>query len=174
MGSIFSGHYGRRGKGPYLDEVPRVFANEAGGINSEHKSCSLFVPLDGLVHHVTVLQVRIGAMNQYRFVCKQCGSRCRILYFSADPRCRRCTGAHYRSQSESSATRLQRRAYKILKTVKFDSMDARQKIPGRHWSSHLHALHAAQRAIGIIVERNDRIMGLLHRDQLPTNVKTKA
>jgi hypothetical protein len=173
-GNIFSGHYGRRSSGSYLDQMPRLLAAQAASSLCKAESCSLFVPFDGLVHHVAVLQVRIGAMNQYRFVCKQCGRRCRILYLSTLPRCRRCTGAHYRSQSESSAARLQRRAYKILKTVKFDSMDAQQKMPGRHWSTHLRALQAAERAIGIIVKRNDRIMALLSRNQLIGNVKTKA
>jgi hypothetical protein len=173
-GNIFSGHYGRRSSGRYLDEIPRLLAFQAASNLSKAESCSLFVPVDGVVHRVAVKQVPVGAMNQYRFICKQCGSRCRILYLSPLPGCRRCTGARYRSQSESSATRLQRRAYKILTTVKFDTMDAQQKISGRHWTTHWRMLQAAERAIGIIVERNDRIMGVLSCNQLPTNVKTKA
>lgn len=168
-GNIFSGHYGRRSSRSYLDQMPRLLAAQAARSLGKAKSCSLFVPFNGLVHHVAVLQVRVGATNQFRFVCKQCGSRCRILYLSADPRCRRCTGARYRSQSESSATRLQRRAYKVLKTVKLNPIDAQERIPGRHWSTHLPALQAAEHAIGLIVERNDRIMGLLRSHHLPTN-----
>lgn len=173
-GNIFSGHYGRRSSGSYLDQMPRLLAAQAASSLSKAESCSLFVPFDGLVHQVAVMQVRVGAATQYRFVCRQCGSRCRILYLSADPRCRRCTGARYRSQSESSATRLQRRAYKILKAVKLGSMDPQQKMPGRHLSTQCRVPKAAERAVEIIVERNDRIMELLSRNQLPTNLKTKT
>ncbi|MGH8685535.1 MAG: hypothetical protein ACREUM_09330, partial [Nitrosospira sp.] len=66
-------------------------------------------------------------------------------------------------KSESSATRLQRHAYKILKTTKLDAIDAQQKIAGRHWSTHWRVLEAAERATEIIVERNERIMGLSRR-----------
>jgi hypothetical protein len=169
-GNIFSGHYGRRCPGPYLDEVPRVFAVEAAGLSFEHKSCSLFVPFDGSVHHVAVMQVRVGAIDQYRFICEQCGRRCRVLYLSTVPGCRRCTGARYRSQSESSATRLQRRAYKILKAAKLDPINAQLKIRGRHWTTHWRVLLSAERAIEIIVERNEQIMSWLRRSRSATGL----
>jgi hypothetical protein len=159
-GNIFSGYYGRRSLKPYLDQLPRVSMGQLSK-SMEDGSATVFIRSKGLMHSTRIMRVRIGAVQQYRFICARCGSRCRILYLSAEPSCRSCTGARYRSQSESSVIRLQRRAYKILKTLKFDTLDAKQKKTGRHWSTHLRALQAAERAIGIIVERNDQIMSWL-------------
>lgn len=172
-GNIFSGHYGRRSTKPYLDQLPRVPIGQLPKCKVAGSS-SVFIPFDGSVHRVAVMQARVGAMQQYRFICARCGKRCRILYLSTLLACRCCTDARYRSQSESAATRRQRRAYKVLRTAKLDPIDAQQKRLGRHRTTHWRMQQAAERAIEIIVERNDRIMELLSRNQLPTNVKTKA
>lgn len=160
-GNSFSGHFGRRSTRPYLEEIPRIYADQAAGLDLSHRPCSLFVPCNGMVHRVAVMQVRVGAMNQYRFICKQCGSRCRILYLATSAVCRNCNGSRYRTQSESSATRLRRRAYKFLKTAKLDLIYPENKIPHRHWKTHYRVLEATERAVGIIMERNERIMSLL-------------
>lgn len=160
-GNSFSGHYGRRSLGPYLEEIPRIFAVQTAGLDFSHRPCSLFVPFNGMVHRVAVMHVPVGGIKQYRFICQQCGRRCRILYLTTSTVCRSCNGSRYRTQSESSATRLRRRAYKLLKTAKLDLINPENKMPNRHWKTHYRVLEATERAVGIIMARNERIMSLL-------------
>jgi hypothetical protein len=164
-GNIFSGHYGRRSSAPYLDELPRVVASQTSRSSFRHESSSLFVSFNESLHAVALMRVRVGALNQYRFICEQCGRRCRILYLSTLPGCRHCTGARYRSQSESAASRRQRQAYKILATTKLSPTDFQNKKPRRHWKTHLRMLQEAERAIELIMRRNEQVMSLLRRDR---------
>jgi len=119
-GNIFSGYYGRRSSRAYVDQLPRVVAPRASGKSFVQESSSLFIPFNELLHAVALMRVRVGALNQYRFICEQCGRRCRILYLSTLLGCRHCSGVRYRSQSDSAANRCRRRAYKILAATKLD------------------------------------------------------
>jgi hypothetical protein len=160
-GNSFSGHFGRRSTRPYLEEIPRVYAVQATGLNLSHKPRGVFIPFNGMMHRVAVMQVRVGAMNQCRFICKQCGNRCRILYLGTSAVCRDCNGSRYRTQIESTATRFRHRAYKFLETANLDLIHPENKIPNRHRNTHLRVLEAAERAIEIIMEHNERITSLL-------------
>jgi len=161
-GNIFSGHYGRRSSAPYLDELPRVVASQTSRSSFRHESSSLFVSFNESLHPIALMRVRIGATSQYRLICEQCGRRCRILYLRTLLGCRHCTGARYRSQSESSGNRRQRQAYKILATTKLDPTDFQNKMPRRHWKTHVRMLQAVERAIEAIVRRNEQVMNWLH------------
>lgn len=173
-GNIFSGYYGRRSTRAYLDQLPRVVTPRASGKSFVQESCSLFIPFNESLHAVALMRVRVGALNQYRFICEQCGRRCRILYLSTWLGCRHCTGARYRSQSESAASRRQRQAYKILATTKLGPTDFQNKKPRRHWKTHVRMLQEAERAIELIMRRNEQVMSLLRRDRsTPTGTAGK-
>lgn len=113
-----------------------VVAPRASGKSFVQESSSLFIPFNESLHVVALTKVRVGALNQYRFICDQCRRRCRILYLSTLLGCRHCTGARYRSQNESSANRCIRQAYKILATTKLDPTNFQNKKPRRHWKTH--------------------------------------
>jgi hypothetical protein len=165
MGNVFSGYYGRRNELPYLDQLPRVLAGEVSRSKFHENSGCMFIPFNGFVHLVAVVRVRVGALNQYRFICEKCGKRCRIVYLVQAPICRPCTKANYRSQSESQKHRIRHKAYKTLERVKLDPTHPRTKIPRRHWKTHWHLLNGAESAIKIIVSHNEKIMSLLRRDK---------
>ena len=171
MGNIFSGHYGRRSSTPYLDQLPRVVAPRASRLGFE-KSSRLFIPFNQSLYPVLIMRVRVGAMNQYHFICEQCQRRSRVLYLDNSPVRRRCTRAHYRSQSESATVRHIRQAYKTLATTALDPADFRNKIPGRHWKPHVRMLQAVESAIETIVRRNEQVMSLLRRDRSTTTGTT--
>jgi hypothetical protein len=45
--------------------------------------------------------------------------------------------------------------------LKLDPIDAERRIRGRHWKTHWRVLLAAERAIGIIVDRSEQIVAHL-------------
>lgn len=164
-GNIFSGYYGRRSTGAYLDQLPRVVAPRISRLSLDQESSHLFICFNESLHPVLITRVRVGALNQYHFICDQCRRRCRILYLSTLLSCRHCTGARYRSQSESAASRCQRQAYKILATTKLGPTDFQNKKPRRHWKTHVRMLQEAEHAIELIMRRNEQVMSLLRRDR---------
>lgn len=163
MGNLFSGHYGRRSRGPYLDQIPRVVVAQVPKFKDGESRSGVFFPFNGLMHPAAVVRIRVGALDQYLFICPECQRCCRILYLIGEPICRYCTGASYRVQSESPGIRMQRKADKFLRSVKLNSDDPQRKIRSRHWVTHQRLIGAAKRAGEIIFGRHEQILSQLHR-----------
>ena len=81
--------------------------------------------------------------------CPRCGRRCAILYGGRRFLCRNCHGIRYRSQSESKAERLLRKAERIRARlggsgVVFDPFP--EKPAGMHWKTFDRLRHEAEEA----------------------------
>lgn len=78
-----------------------------------------------------------------RFLCLECGKRCEKIYWWKGPRCRKCAGLSYRSQSEGTYDRLIRRVRRVRRRLGGDS-NLLANTPARpkrmHWRTYANFL----------------------------------
>lgn len=148
-GNLFSGWYGRRSGRPYFDELPRIAAGEY-----KHLAPGLLT-LTAAGQRFTVRLVRVlsGCMTAPRLICARCGRSCRVIYLRGMACCYRCTGAIYRTHSESPARRAVRRAMKIFRR-KLEPGRPAWKPKWQRWATY-DRLEAAADAVLPIIERDD-------------------
>jgi hypothetical protein len=149
-GTIFSGWYGRRSGRPYFDELPRLAAGEY-----KHLAPGLLtVTADAKSYAVRLVRVPSGCMTAPRLICARCGRGCKVLYLRGMACCYRCTGARYRSHSESPMRRAVRRAEAVWRQCKHDFKRPEGKPRGMRWPTY-ERLSAAADAVFPIIERDD-------------------
>lgn len=148
-GNLFSGWYGRRSGKPYFDELPRLAAGEY----RHHAPGLLILNTAGQSYTVRLVRVPSGCMTAPRLICARCGRSCRVVYLRTVACCYRCTGAIYRTHSESPARRAVRRAKKIFKR-KLEPGRKYWKPKWQRWATY-DKLEAAADAVLPIIERGD-------------------
>lgn len=115
MGSPLSGWYGRRSSRPYFDELPRLAIRN---VPAEDRGATWLI-WQGSAVRLTRIPQNLGGTS-LRFFCSRCNSTARVIYFAAAPCCYRCTGARYRTHSESSSRRALRAALKVFRHHKIE------------------------------------------------------
>ncbi len=162
MGSILSGNYHRSSTVPFLDELPKVSANDLRQtISIPDGSTWVYFPCGKDACKVWVSTIRAGFAKQLRFRCPTCNRRCTLLfYLDQEMACATCAG-RYRVQSESPGRRVERRARKILSKAVFDDNHPDGRIPYRKHSAHTRLKERALWAAGIISGRDERMSELI-------------
>ncbi len=147
-GTIFSGWYGRRSGRPYFDELARLSAGEY-----KHLAPGwLTVTVAGQSYTVRLVRVPSGCMTAPRLICAVCHRPCKVLYLRHTACCCRCTGARYRSHSESPMRRAVRRAETIWRKCKHDFKRPSAKPKWMRWPTYERLASAAD-AVWPIIER---------------------
>jgi len=162
MGSILSGNYHRSCTAPFLNELPKVSANDLRQtVSIPDGSSWLYFPYGDNICKVLVNTVRAGFSNQLRFRCPTCSRRCTLLfYLDQEMACSTCAG-RYRVQSESPRQRTERRARKILSKAVFDDSHPDGKIPYRKHSAHTRLKDRALWACEVICGRDEKLSELI-------------
>lgn len=150
MGTIFSGWYGRRSSKPYFDELPRL----AAGDYKHLEPGLLTIAVAGKSYTVQLVRIPSGCMTRPSFICASCGKHCRALYLHRMACCWRCTGAIYRSYSESPKRRAVRAALKVWKKQKLEPGRKHWKPKWQRWPTY-ERLEAAAEAVAHIITAND-------------------
>lgn len=149
-GTIFSGWYGRRCSKPYFDELPRLAAGEY-----RHLAPGLLtVTAAGQSYSVRLVRVSSGCMTAPRLICMRCGRACRVVYLRGMACCYRCTGAIYRTHSESPSRRTVRAALKIWRRCKIETGRPEGKPRWMRWPT-FEKLSAEADAVWPIIEADD-------------------
>lgn len=168
MGSILSGNFKRSSTVPFLDELPKVSANDLRRIISFSGNSSwVYFPIGDDTCKVWVSTVRAGFTNQLRFRCPTCSRRCTFLYYlDQEMACSTCAG-RYRVQSESTRQRTERRARKILSKSVFDDRYPDGRIPYRKISVHARLKERALWACEVICRRDEKMWALIKKADQP-------
>ncbi len=146
-GTIFSGWYGRRSGRPYFDELPRLAAGEY-----KHLAPGLLtVTADAKSYAVRLVRVSSGCMTAPRLICARCGRGCKVLYLRGMASCYRCTGARYRSHSESPMRRAVRRAEMVFRRWKIEPGRKEWKPKWMRWPTY-ERLSAEAEAVSPMIE----------------------
>jgi hypothetical protein len=149
-GTIFSGWHGRRSGKPYFDELPRLAAGDCKHLDPG----LLAVTADGKDYAVRLVRIPSGCMTRPAFICASCGKHCRVVYLRGIACCYRCTGAIYRSHSESPMRRAVRRATTIWRKCETDYKRPYGKPRWQRWPT-FEKLSAEAEAAWPIIERDD-------------------
>ena len=146
MGNFMSGWYGRRSARPFFDELPRI---AIGDIPAEDAGATWLLWQGAAVRVVRVPQ---GFGQVARLICSRCDRTCTVIYFAGAPCCYRCTGARYRSHSESPSRRALRRAKKIWRRCIIDFKRPEGKPRWQRWPT-FEKLSAEADAVWPTIER---------------------
>lgn len=157
MGNCFSGWHGRRSSRPYFDELPRLVAADISAGDPD----SAWIIWRGVA--VRLVRVSTGCCRSPRLICARCGRVCRVIYLTAVPCCYRCTGARYRTQSESPGRRAVRRAEKILRRNRIEPGRKEWKPKWMRWPTYERLSAAAEVAAEIIMQAEEAPRALLRR-----------
>jgi len=162
MGSILSGNFHRSSTVPFLDELPKVSANDLRqSISIPDGSSWVYFPCGDNACKVWVSTTRAGFAKQLRFRCPTCNRRCTLLfYLDQEMACSTCAG-RYRVQSESPGRRTERRARKILSKVVFDDNRPDGRIAYRKHSVHVRLKERALWACEVICGRDEKLSELI-------------
>lgn len=144
MGNFMSGWYGRRSARPFFDELPRI---AIGDIPAEDAGATWLLWQGAAVRIVRVPQ---GFGQVARLICSRCDRTCTVIYFAGAPCCYRCTGARYRSHSESPGRRALRRAKRIFRRCKIEPGRKEWKPKWMRWPTYRRLTAEAEAAFPII------------------------
>jgi hypothetical protein len=155
MGNVFSGWFGRRSSRPFFDELPRITIADC----NQNEAGLAYFSCKGQTFTVRKIIVPIGCMAVPRLICARCGRTCRVLYLCGKARCYRCTGARYRTASESPSRRALRRAKKIFikHAVALDYKRPQAKPAWMRWPT-FEKLSAEADAVWPIIEADENAL----------------
>ena len=146
MGNCLSGWYGRRSSRPYFDELPRLAVSEVKPFSPG----LLAISTGGQSYRLKAIRIPIGCMTVPRFVCPACHRAVKVVYIGFRACCYRCTGARYRTQSESPSRRAVRRAERIFRRCKVESGRKEGKPKWQRWPTYERLSAEAERVFPII------------------------
>lgn len=152
MGNIFSGWHGRRSSRPFFDELSRITIADC----KPYPPGLILFPWQG--GYVAVRKILAPAgffLEAPRLQCARCGRACTVLHGAgAVGCCKACTGARYRTQSESPSRRALRRAEKIWRRCKIEPGRKEWKPKWMRWPTY-RRLAAEADAVWPIIEAAD-------------------
>ena len=146
MGNCHSGWHGRRSARPFFDELPRLAVSEVKPFTVG----DLTLSTGGQSYWLKAIWITVGCMTVPRFVCPACHRAVKVVYIGFGACCYRCTGARYRTQSESPGRRAVRRALRIFRRCKVEPGRKAWKPKWQRWPTYERLSAEAERVFPII------------------------